>query len=212
MKIATAVFGIVGVALAATGVFAQEAKTPAGGRPSKLERMGGLVQETPPPNAKAIVLLDCRADKSKLTQKAFLATVCGSTLYTKVVEGTLESFSNDNGDITLALVDEGTLTVDVEKRLAIVPKEEFDTRTVKKLGNALVALFALCGNDIPDMSAVMILRNGSRPMNVPALRKAQYKVAVKEGWAPAPTNDYQRAIWNEVHPEATNAPAAQLRR
>ena len=31
-----------------------------------------------------------------------------------------------------------------------------------------------------------------------------YAVAVKQGWAPAPTNDVQRAIWAA----ATNAPAA----
>lgn len=33
-----------------------------------------------------------------------------------------------------------------------------------------------------------------------------YRQAVEEGWAPAPTNDYQRAIWNEIH-SATNATA-----
>ena len=176
--------------------------------------MGGLVQEMPPANAKAIVLLDCRADKSKLTQTAFLSKPCGSALYTKVVEGSLDSYRNDNGDFVLALVDEGKLSVDVEKRLAIVPKEAFDTRTVKKLESALVALFALCGNDVPDMSAVMILRNGSKPLNVPSLRRAQYIVAAREGWAPPPTNDIQKAIWDRVKAEkaaaATNAPPAKV--
>ena len=83
-------------------------------------------------------------------------------------------------------------------------------RTVKKLESALVALFALCGNEVPDMSAVMILRHGSKPLNVPPLRKAQYIVAAREGWAPAPTNDIQKAIWNRVMAEkaaATNAPS-----
>ena len=54
-------------------------------------------------------------------------------------------------------------------------------RTVKRLESALVALFALCGNEVPDMSAVMMLRHGSKPLNVPPLRKAQYIVAVREG-------------------------------
>ena len=67
--------------------------------------------------------------------------------------------------------------------------------TVKKLESALVALFALCGNEVPDMSAVMMLRHGSKPLNVPPLHKAQYIVAAREGWAPAPTNDYKRAIF-----------------
>lgn len=30
-------------------------------------------------------------------------------------------------------------------------------------------------------------------------RKASYQVACKEGWAPLPTNDIQRAIWDKVH-------------
>lgn len=30
-------------------------------------------------------------------------------------------------------------------------------------------------------------------------RQAYYRSACKEGWAPAPTNDVQKAIWNEIH-------------
>ena len=33
---------------------------------------------------------------------------------------------------------------------------------------------------------------------VTPLRIATYRTACKEGWAPAPTNDFQKAIWNEV--------------
>ena len=35
-------------------------------------------------------------------------------------------------------------------------------------------------------------------------RQASYKKACKEGWAPAPTNDYQKAIWNEIHALPSN--------
>ena len=30
-------------------------------------------------------------------------------------------------------------------------------------------------------------------------RRIPYRVAVQEGWAAPPTNDYQKAVWNEVH-------------
>ena len=30
-------------------------------------------------------------------------------------------------------------------------------------------------------------------------RRIPYRVAVQEGWAVQPTNDYQKAVWNEVH-------------
>ena len=40
-------------------------------------------------------------------------------------------------------------------------------------------------------------------------RRTTYLRACEEGWAPAPTNDYQRAIWDEVKSAAaTNAPSA----
>lgn len=42
-------------------------------------------------------------------------------------------------------------------------------------------------------------------------RRITYKKACQEGWAPPPTNDYQRAVWDRVMAEkaaATNAPSA----
>ena len=30
-------------------------------------------------------------------------------------------------------------------------------------------------------------------------RRIPYRVAVQEGWAANPTNDYQKAVWKEVH-------------
>lgn len=35
-------------------------------------------------------------------------------------------------------------------------------------------------------------------------RQASYRKACREGWAPAPTNDYQKAIWNEIHALPSN--------
>lgn len=43
-----------------------------------------------------------------------------------------------------------------------------------------------------------MLRNAKALGCTPAHR-ATYLGACREGWAPAPTNDIQRAIWNEVH-------------
>ena len=31
------------------------------------------------------------------------------------------------------------------------------------------------------------------------MRRIPYRQACQEGWAPAPTNAVQRAIWNKVH-------------
>lgn len=35
-------------------------------------------------------------------------------------------------------------------------------------------------------------------------RKTSYRKACMEGWAPAPTNDYQKVIWEEIHAKPTN--------
>ena len=44
-------------------------------------------------------------------------------------------------------------------------------------------------------------------------RRIPYAVAVKEGWAQPPTNDFQRAVWDRVKAAQdaakTNAPAAK---
>lgn len=39
-------------------------------------------------------------------------------------------------------------------------------------------------------------------------RRTTYRRAVEEGWAPPPTNDYQRVIWDAAH-SSTNTPAKQ---
>ena len=43
--------------------------------------------------------------------------------------------------------------------------------------------------------------SGIRPYRI-----AKYSEAVKEGWAPAPTNDYQKAIWDKVRSEKERGP------
>lgn len=36
-------------------------------------------------------------------------------------------------------------------------------------------------------------------MGVKRIRRAIYRTACREGWAPPPTNEYQKAIWDQVH-------------
>lgn len=54
-------------------------------------------------------------------------------------------------------------------------------------------------NENPPLDVVGRTRNYLPKMGVEARRKATYRQACKEGWAPAPTNDVQKAIWNELH-------------
>ena len=43
------------------------------------------------------------------------------------------------------------------------------------------------------------VKNALRSMGVTPYLVATYKRACQEGWAPAPTNDVQKAIWDKVH-------------
>jgi hypothetical protein len=38
-----------------------------------------------------------------------------------------------------------------------------------------------------------------KPLGVLPAQRATYLKACEEGWAPAPTNDVQKAIWDKVH-------------
>lgn len=50
-----------------------------------------------------------------------------------------------------------------------------------------------------DPEAMSKVMDVARLRDINPVKRASYKQAVMEGWAPAPTNDIQKAIWDEVH-------------
>ena len=42
-----------------------------------------------------------------------------------------------------------------------------------------------------------------KSLGVTPARQVRYRDACQQGWAPQPTNDYQRVIWEEYHSEPT---------
>ena len=53
-------------------------------------------------------------------------------------------------------------------------------------------------NFVPADSANAALLNGTK-IGFKPYRRTTYKRACKEGWAPAPTNDFQKAVWDKIH-------------
>lgn len=49
-----------------------------------------------------------------------------------------------------------------------------------------------------------IVVEGAKRFGVEPVRRTTYRKAVTEGWAPAPTNEVQKIIWEEVHAKPTN--------
>ncbi len=49
------------------------------------------------------------------------------------------------------------------------------------------------------VDAIMSMKFNLEKLGVTPSRSTAYRKACMEGWAPVPTNDYQRAIWDETH-------------
>ena len=62
----------------------------------------------------------------------------------------------------------------------------------------------LCNEFMP-VDTGEAIKKRLRDMGLTPRHFATYRAACKAGWAPAPTNDVQKAIWNEVH-EMPSAP------
>ena len=50
-----------------------------------------------------------------------------------------------------------------------------------------------------------------RQMGFAQIRHATYKRACEEGWAPAPTNDWQKAVWEKIKAEQSEAPTKGIK-
>lgn len=48
-------------------------------------------------------------------------------------------------------------------------------------------------------------------LGVTRSRRLPYRIAVQEGWAPAPTNDVQKAIWEKVKAEKSEKPSKPIK-
>lgn len=56
----------------------------------------------------------------------------------------------------------------------------------------------LCDEFVP-FDKVGLIKQHLKNNGVMPVRYATYRIACREGWAPAPTNDTQKAIWDKVH-------------
>ena len=56
----------------------------------------------------------------------------------------------------------------------------------------------LCDEFVP-FDKVGIIKQHLKDNGITPVRYATYRIACREGWAPAPTNEFQKAIWDKVH-------------
>ena len=74
----------------------------------------------------------------------------------------------------------------------------FVQQCVMKQVSSLAELDALPSKTAcPD--AFMRVTESAKALGIQPVRRVTYRQACKEGWAPAPTNDVQKVIWEQIH-------------
>ena len=171
--------------------------------------LGGFVFRPLEEGAKQIVVLDGRTAGTNDFISAFEKRLVRYRLPYKVVKGSAASYDNANGDIVISIVEEGDLCIYPEKKMAVVPVAKGQAGLVK----ALVCVLSMDDKPVTDMQAMKAIMVAAKNNDIKPLHRAPYVAAVEQGWAPPPTNDIQKAIWDRVMAEkakatATNAPSA----
>jgi len=59
---------------------------------------------------------------------------------------------------------------------------------------------------VPSPDPLMRMVNGALARGIDTIREDTYKRACQEGWAPPPTNDVQRAVWDQVKADKERGP------
>ena len=198
-------FAFVLAAAAVGAAFGQEAKKV----PIKeviMRRSGGFVYQPLPEWSKVVSLID-RTGDGREALEAFRREMEEDLRIPSVMGAAT------NAAFTVELVKDGKLTVDLTDGRAVVPAGRTDEETQTSLWKAMFALFSANASLSAKMSfrsqeGMVIGRRAMEASRIAPVRRTTYKTACEEGWAPPPTNDYQRAIWEAAKFAATNASAA----
>lgn len=85
------------------------------------------------------------------------------------------------------------------------------TSSVMQPSDGVAGLKKIVGTGIP-MDVVGAMRYNLRGHGVTETVRAIYRQAIAQGWAPQPTNDAQRVIWEQMHAEPTKPMTIQYKK
>ena len=193
-------------------VAAVDVTAPKASRQGMRYRTGGTIIRPVPEGSKAIVFVNATGKDSAVLDaylKRFDAMT--SSLYSKRVIGSVDSIPTENGDVVIALVAKGDLSILPAKRMAIIPVEGKDEDTLRNLWKATVAVFSLMGEPPNDFSGSALIRTAAESIGIPHAQKVFYKKALEEGWAPPPSNEFQRAVWENFKADKERGPTNPIR-
>ena len=133
---------------------------------------------------------------------------------------TIKVCMGDKETPLVVMPDNATATVSIAALTADKPSEEvLGSRVCKELWRGLI--YTLGGGNtyvqqcvmkqissLPELDALpsrtacpdafMRVTESAKALGIQPARRVTYRQACKEGWAPAPTNDVQQAIWSQV--------------
>ncbi len=190
-----------------TLLFAEEPKggtsNPSVAKEKFLAITGGFVEKELPPGAKVVRIVDATTGAGATAATQFQNYLHKSLrLPSKVEKGEIGKIDNKDGDVVLAIVDAGDFVVYPGKSLAVVPVGTAETERMLEKGLALILAV-----DSKEMTARSIMQ-GAAARGIPTIVRTSYKRAVELGWAPAPTNDIQKAIWDAAKTNKTDKATA----
>ena len=167
-----------------------------------MRRSGGFVYQPLPEWSKVVSLIDrtgggseaLAAFRREMEEDLRIPSVMGAAT---------------NAAFTVELVSGGSLTVDLTAGTATVPVGKTGEETQASLWKAMFALFSANAGlsakmNFQSQEGMVIGRRAMEASRIAPVRRTTYKVACEEGWAQAPTNDFQRAIFDAAR---TNQPA-----
>lgn len=171
------------------------------------------------------VVIESARQKLSDALKTQIDTAKGSfNLANPKIEGELTFYIIDDESLPLSLIapESRWAFVNVAKLTTGRGEKQqfFEARVRKEIARVACLLFGGVGSEykkslmgfVGSADALDLFEDDSLPedalsrssrylldMGVKPIRKTTYRDACMEGWAPAPTNDIQKAIWDEVH-------------
>ena len=221
---------IVFVALCAVECFAADEK-PKRSREyierRKLEHFGGFIYQ--PVETKKISIVD-ESGKANSGLLSIVATTMNQSLHYPVVIGpdaktglTIKIVECDKLGSLAVMPDNAEVLINIKALMKDSPDQQrLNARICKEIWRGLV--YVLGGGNtytakcvmkpiasLADLDAIpataacpeayMRITDGADKLGIKAERRCSYRQACKEGWAPSPTNDIQRKVWEKVQIE-----------
>lgn len=183
---------IFAVLLSSLSLFAQEAKKPSGIR----AKTGGIVIKPLPEGAKAFVILDTTKEAPEAASIFLKRFIAVTGRHAEISTSSLEEQLEKGNAVAAILPKGGEAAIYPSRKYVAVPDTGDSAKTAADLWKATIGLFSLLADAPNDFHGGGIVNAGAEAIGIPVMKRAFYKKALEEGWAPPPKDEFQKALWD----------------